>query len=131
MLYGAYLKESSMIIQTYFSISFSHYFMRCYQDKACLADYVVNSSHASHASIEFSLGADMLVSNNVQWSMGKKHFHRRYGATHKATCPRFAYIEYAGCYLCFNMQDLDLDLFLRQLDRDFPSAPLPFKGSSA
>ena len=33
-------------------------------------------------------------------------------------CPRFAYIEYAGCYLCFNMQDLDLKLFVRQLDRD-------------
>ena len=48
--------------------------MRCYQDKACLADYVVTSSHASHASIEFSLGADVLVSNNVQWSMGKSTF---------------------------------------------------------
>ena len=46
MLCGAYLKESSMIIQTYFSIcmSFSYYSMRCYQDKACLVDYVVTSS---------------------------------------------------------------------------------------
>ena len=63
-----------MIIQTYFSMSFSYYFMRCYQDKVCLADHVVTSFHASHASTEFSLGVDVLVSNNVQWSMGKSTF---------------------------------------------------------
>ena len=44
-------------------------------------------------SVFFCYMVDMLMSNNVQWSMGKKHFHRRYGATHKATHPRFTYIE--------------------------------------
>ena len=62
--------------------------------------------------IEFSLGvhvcytADILVSNNIQWSMGKKQFHRRYAATYKATYPTFTYIEDA--IICvINMQDLD------------------------
>ena len=55
-----------MIIQTYFSMSFSHYFMRCYQDKACLVDYVVNSC----------AGVQQRTVVN-----GEKHFHRHYGAT--------------------------------------------------
>ena len=53
----------------------------------------IESFHWAHTSVFFRYTADMLMSNNIQWSMGKKHFHRRYEATHKATSPRFAYIE--------------------------------------
>ena len=44
-------------------------------------------------SVFFCYTADILVSNNIQWSIGKKHFRCPYGATHKATCTRFAYTE--------------------------------------
>ena len=59
------------------------------QEKSIIINYM--------CIIEFSLGvhvcytADILVSNNVQRSMGKKHFHRRYAATYKAICPTFTY----------------------------------------
>ena len=49
--------------------------------------------HRTRTSVFFRYTADMLVSNNIQWSIRKKHFRRRYGATHKATCTRFAYTE--------------------------------------
>ena len=53
----------------------------------------IESFHWAHTSVFFCYTVDMLVSNNVQWLMKKKHFHYRYGATHKAICLRFT--EYA------------------------------------
>ena len=42
-------------------------------------------------SVSFHYKADMLMSNNVQWSMGKKHFRRRYGTTQATNRPSLAY----------------------------------------
>ena len=46
-----------------------------------------------HTSVFFRYTANMLMSNNVPWSMGKKYFHHCYGAIHKANSLRFVYIE--------------------------------------
>ena len=42
-------------------------------------------------SVFFHHMADMLVSNNIQWSIGKKHFRRRYGTTQATNHPSLAY----------------------------------------
>ena len=52
-----------------------------------------------HTSVFFRYMVDILVSNNVQQSLEKRHFLCRYGASHKATHPRVACIEDA--VICF------------------------------
>ena len=44
-----------------------------------LNELLIESFHWARMSVFFRYTVDMLVSNNVQCSMRKKHFHRRYG----------------------------------------------------
>ena len=51
--------------------------------------------HVTSFSVHVHFVAAMLVYYNVQYSMGEKHFHRRYGAMQVAICPLLALVGQA------------------------------------
>ena len=48
--------------------------------------------HMTSFSVHIRFATAMLVYYNVQYSLGEKHFHRRYGATQAAICPSLALV---------------------------------------
>ena len=76
----------------------------CLCSSTCkLVKHTIESFHWVRTSVFFHYTADVLVSNNVQWSMGKKHFHHHYRATQAANCSSLAY--YNTDYSIFNIYE--------------------------